>query len=62
MAVDPRRFKLGSTIQVIFEDGTKKKFIAEDTGGDIRGNRLDFWFPCKVAIRFGRQKVKVVKI
>lgn len=55
VAVDPRIIPLGSKIE-IFGMGT---YIASDTGGAIKGNRIDIWMPCKSAIIFGRRAVKI---
>lgn len=56
VAVDPRVIPLGSQIDILGL-GT---FTAKDTGGDIKGNRLDLWVPsCSQALKFGRKTVKV---
>jgi 3D (Asp-Asp-Asp) domain-containing protein len=56
IAVDPNVLPLGSIVVV---DG--HKYIAEDTGGAIQGNRLDLFVASRgEAISFGRQQVKVV--
>ena len=56
VAVDPRVITLGSTI---FVEGMGI-FTATDTGGLIKGARLDFWTPsCSNAIKQGRRTVKV---
>jgi len=56
VAVDPRLIPLGSQIDILGL-GT---WTAKDTGGDIKGNRLDLWFPsCSQALKFGRRTVKV---
>lgn len=37
-----------------------KLFVAEDTGSDIRGRRIDIWMPtCRKALTFGRRIVTV---
>lgn len=60
IAVDPSIIPLGSTVIVKFPDGHKHKYLAEDTGGAIKGNRLDiFVWSQNRAIENGRQQVKV---
>jgi len=55
-AVDPRYIPLGSTLEIIGL-GTYK---ASDTGGAIKGKRLDLWFSsCKAAMKFGKRVVRV---
>lgn len=52
IAVDPRVIPLGSKVLV---EGLGT-FLAADTGGAIRGNRLDIFFESRTkALRFGRQ-------
>ena len=41
MAVDPKVIPLGSDILVDYGDGDIQAYIAQDTGGGIKGNRLD---------------------
>jgi 3D (Asp-Asp-Asp) domain-containing protein len=56
IAVDPRVIPLGTYV-VIDGLGTK---VAGDTGGNIKGNRLDIWLPSSDdCLRFGRQHRKV---
>lgn len=56
VAVDPRNIALGSVID-IQGLGT---YTARDTGGAIKGNRLDLWMPsCSKARLFGKRTVKV---
>jgi len=39
------------------------KFICEDRGGGIEGDRLDIWFrSCEKAIEWGRQEIRGVAI
>ncbi|MCL4369400.1 MAG: LysM peptidoglycan-binding domain-containing protein [Chloroflexi bacterium] len=57
VAVDPRVIPLGSKIRV---DGFEETFVAEDTGGGVRGNWIDIWFPdYGDALRFGIQSRRV---
>ncbi|QQY79880.1 uncharacterized protein YabE (DUF348 family) [Keratinibaculum paraultunense] len=62
IAVDPRVIPLGTRLYVESLDGSKDYgfCIAEDTGGTIKGNRIDLFFNnLKEAKKFGRKKVKV---
>jgi len=53
VAVDPRVIPLGSRIMI---EGFDNVFTAEDTGGAVRGNHVDIYFPDRAeAIRFGIQ-------
>lgn len=56
IAVDPRVIPLGSTVYV---EGYGYA-VAEDTGGDIKGNRIDVFFPSESeAQNWGRRNVNV---
>lgn len=56
IAVDPEVIPLGGKVYI---DGMGY-FRAEDTGGVIRGNKLDIWFPShEEALEFGRKQVRV---
>ena len=58
-AVDPEEIKLGSIVLVKFEDGSIKPYIALDTGGAIKGKRIDLYFTdLDEAINFGRQQLE----
>ena len=60
IAVDPSVIPLGSKVKIIFEDGTTFTASAEDTGGDIKGQRIDVLVESKeVAERLGRQSAAV---
>jgi 3D (Asp-Asp-Asp) domain-containing protein len=57
IAADPHILKLGSnvTIEAGAYSGT---YLVSDTGGKIKGNRIDIWMPsCSEARRFGRRSV-----
>lgn len=55
IAVDPRVIRLGSRVYVSgYGDA-----IAADTGGAIRGNKIDVWLPCGEAIAWGVRTVNV---
>jgi 3D (Asp-Asp-Asp) domain-containing protein len=58
VAVDPRVIPLGSVLRI---DGFGSRlFVAEDTGGGVRGNHIDVWFSsCDAAIRWGVQERQV---
>src|SRR5699024_7560339 len=60
IAVDPAVIPLGS--EVIVKDGGQEfEAVAEDTGGDINGNRIDILVDSiDEAKQFGRQSVEVV--
>jgi len=60
IAVDPKVIKLGTQVHILGFGN----FIAKDTGGAIKGNRIDIWTPsCSNALKLGRKKVqlKVIK-
>ena len=59
VAADPRVLRLGSRIYV--NAGPWSGFYTvSDTGGAIKGKRLDIWVPsCSEARRFGRRSVQV---
>lgn len=58
ISVDPKRIKLGSKVKI-----GNKTYIAEDTGGAIKGNRIDIFVKKhKEAIRKGVQYKKVYLI
>lgn len=62
VAVDPRVIPLGSTLYVESAGRSPSYGIsyAEDTGGAIKGNRIDLYYESRTAaLRFGRQPVKV---
>lgn len=59
IAADPRVLGLGS--QVILSAGSYTgQYIVSDTGGAVRGRRIDIWVPsCSEARRFGRRNVTI---
>ncbi|MCF6464336.1 3D domain-containing protein [Clostridium sp. Cult2] len=62
VAVDPRVIPLGTRLYVESLDGSKDYglCVAEDTGGAIKGNKIDLFFNTSGEVRrFGRRKVKV---
>src|SRR5436190_24148481 len=59
VAADPRVLKMGSKIYVN-AGAWSGMYLVSDTGGAIRGKRLDIWVPsCGEAKRFGRRSVQV---
>lgn len=60
VAVDPNVIPLGTHLTITFSNGNTVKAIAEDTGGAIKGNRIDILMSgIDEARSFGRQNVKV---
>lgn len=58
-AVDPRVIPLGSKIYVPGYGWG----VARDTGGAIKGRKLDVWLPsCARAIRWGRRSVTITVV
>lgn len=58
IAADPRVLPLGSRINI--SGGYAGTYLVSDTGGKIKGKRLDIWMPnCSEARRFGRRTVSV---
>lgn len=63
IAVDPKVIPLKSRVYIEFSDGTGTYAVAEDTGGAIKGNRIDIaMWTVPEAYKFGMQKVKVYVI
>lgn len=59
IAADPRVLRLGSKIYVN-GGGYSGSYLVSDTGGKIKGKRLDIWMAsCAEARRFGRRTVTV---
>jgi 3D (Asp-Asp-Asp) domain-containing protein len=60
IAVDPSVIPLDKTVEIRLADGTTFEATAQDTGGSIRGNRLDLLVSTEdTAWQFGRQTVEV---
>ncbi len=59
VAADPRVLPLGTRINV--NGGSYSgSYLVADTGGAVKGRKLDIWVPsCSEARRFGRRSVKV---
>ncbi len=59
IAADPRVLKLGSKISVN-AGAWSGTYLVSDTGGAIKGKKLDIWVPnCGEARKFGRRTVQV---
>ncbi|MED1148949.1 3D domain-containing protein [Bacillus paralicheniformis] len=60
IAVDPSVIALGSTVEVRLADGSSFRAKAIDTGGAIKGARLDLLVSSESdAVQFGRQSVEL---
>jgi 3D (Asp-Asp-Asp) domain-containing protein len=59
IAADPRFLPLGSRVR-LDHPGYTGEYLVADTGGAIRGRRIDIWTPSSgEAMRFGRRTVKL---
>lgn len=59
IAADPRVLRLGSRIS-LGAGAYSGSYLVADTGGGVKGRRLDIWMPsCSEARRFGRRTVTV---
>ena len=59
IAADPRLLPLGSRVR-LEHPGYTGDYLVADTGGMIRGKRIDIWTPSSgEALRFGRRTVKL---
>ena len=59
IAADPRVLPLGSRVR-LDHPGYSGEYLVADTGGSIRGRRIDIWTPSSgEAMRFGRRTVKL---
>lgn len=59
IAADPRLLPLGSRVR-LEHPGYSGEYVVADTGGMIRGKRIDIWTPSSgEAMRFGRRTVKL---
>ena len=55
IAVDPRLIKLGSKVRM-----NDREYIAEDTGGAIKGKRIDLFVDShSEAMKFGKKLIEV---
>ncbi|MDQ2668787.1 MAG: 3D domain-containing protein [Gemmatimonadota bacterium] len=63
VASDPRMFPLARYLEVYVGRNYFGRFLIDDTGGKIKGNRLDIWTPtCAEARRFGWQRGTAVLV
>lgn len=59
IAADPRLLRLGTTI-LLGAGSYSGQYNVADTGGGVKGRRIDIWVPsCSEARRFGRRTVQV---
>jgi 3D (Asp-Asp-Asp) domain-containing protein len=59
IAADPRVLPLGSRVR-LEHPGYSGEYVVADTGGQIRGKRIDIWTPSPgEAMRFGKRTVKL---
>ena len=59
IAADRRVLPIGTVVRI---EGTSHsgEYVVKDTGGAIKGNRIDIWTPtCTEAKQFGRKNVKL---
>ena len=55
IAVDPRLIKLGRKVRM-----NDREYIAEDTGGAIKGKRIDLFVDShSEAMRFGKKLIEI---
>lgn len=59
IAADPRVLRLGSRVN-LSGGGYTGQYLVSDTGGRIKGKKIDIWVPnCSEARRFGRRTVQI---
>ncbi|MEP6568392.1 MAG: 3D domain-containing protein [Acidobacteriota bacterium] len=59
IAADPSILPLGSRVR-LDHPGYSGEYLVADTGGAIRGRRIDIWTPSTIeAMRFGRRTVRL---
>lgn len=60
VAGDPRVLPLGSVIDIRYDDEVLSEYRVMDTGGKVKGYKVDIWMEsCDAAIAFGRREVRV---
>ncbi len=63
VASDPEVFPLGRYLEIYVGKSYYGRFLIDDTGRAIKGNRLDVWTPiCRDARHFGRTKGTAVLV
>jgi len=63
VASDPKMFPLGRYLEIYVGRRYYGRFLIDDTGGVIKGNKLDIWTPtCREARIFGRVKGTAVLV
>jgi 3D (Asp-Asp-Asp) domain-containing protein len=63
VASDPKIFPLARYLEIYVGRKYFGRFLVDDTGKHIKGNRLDIWTPtCRDARLFGRQKGTAVLV
>lgn len=63
VASDPKMFPLARYLEIYVGRKYFGRFLIDDTGGKIKGNRLDIWTPtCAEARRFGVQRGTAVLV
>ncbi|MFN2492677.1 MAG: 3D domain-containing protein, partial [Pyrinomonadaceae bacterium] len=59
IAADPQHLPLGSRVR-LEAGGYSGDYLVADTGGAIKGRRIDIWIPStREAFKFGRRTVKL---
>ena len=59
IAADPRVLPLGSTVEIV-SGRYAGTYLVSDTGGKVRGNKIDIWVPsCREARRWGHRPIKL---
>ena len=62
IAADPRVLRLGSKVQ-LGAGAYSGEYLVSDTGGKIKGRRIDIWMAsCAEARRFGRRTIQVTPL
>ncbi len=63
VASDPKMFPLARYLEIYVGKTYFGRFLIDDTGGVIKGNKLDIWTPtCREARLFGRQQGTAVLV
>ena len=63
VAADPRLFPMARYLEIYIGKKYFGRFLIDDTGGAIKGNKIDIWTPtCRDAVLFGRRKGTAVLV